>query len=97
MRKIIAIGESVLDTLLVNDQPKKTFVGGRIANAAASMGYAGIPTAMVSECCSDHVGDIVVKFLAEHSVDVKSIDRFTDGSTEISMIFENDSITKQVN
>lgn len=43
MRKIIAIGESVLDTLYRNGQPIKAMVGGRIANATASLGMTGAP------------------------------------------------------
>ena len=38
MRKIIAIGESVLDTVYSGNQPTRSFVGGRIANAAAILG-----------------------------------------------------------
>lgn len=97
MRKIITIGESVLDTLFLDDTPQNTFVGGRIANAAASIGITGIPVSMVSECCADHVGDMVVNFLSEHKVDTNSVDRFTDGATEVSLIFKNDGQISQVN
>lgn len=96
MRKLIAIGESVLDTLLVDDKPVKTFVGGRIANAAASAAMAGIPTTMVGECSTDHVGDIIVGFLQSHGVNVGSIDRYTDGTTECSLFFKNGDTATQV-
>ena len=66
MRKIIAIGESVLDTLFVDGQPVKSFVGGRIACAAASLGSLGLPCVMLSECTTDSVGDIVVNYLSGH-------------------------------
>ncbi len=90
MRKIIAIGESVLDTVFCGSQPSRTFVGGRIANAVASLGAIGLPAFMVSECGMDNVGNIVVDFFEKHNVDVKSIDRFTEGTTAFSAIFEND-------
>ena len=64
MRKIIAIGESVLDTVYSGDQPTRSFVGGRIANAAAILGTMGLPVAMVSECCADRVGDIIIDYYA---------------------------------
>jgi fructokinase len=89
MRKIIAIGESVLDTLFSDGQPVKSFVGGRIANAAASLGSLNFPVTMVSECCTDTVGDIIVDFFKNHNVDVNSVDRFTDGSTAFSAIFND--------
>lgn len=97
MRKIIAIGESVLDTLFVNAAPTKAFVGGRIANAAASLGELGLPVSMVSECCTDAVGDIVMQFYEKHHVDVKSVDRFTDGATPFSAILTGDQPTRIVN
>ena len=49
MRKIIAIGESVLDTIFKDSQPVRSFVGGRIANAAAILGSMGLPVAMVRD------------------------------------------------
>lgn len=88
MRKIIAIGESVLDILFdENDRPEKSFVGGRIANAAAILGKGGYPVSMVSECCNDHTGDVVFKFLSENGIDTTSIDRYVDGATAVSLIY----------
>ena len=91
MRKIIAIGESVLDTIYSGNQPVRAFMGGRIANAAAILGSMGIPVAMVSECCNDRVGDIIIDYLRSHHVDINSIDRYTDGSTAMSAIFTDGS------
>ena len=97
MRKVIAIGESVLDTLYKNCQPVKSFVGGRISNAAASLGNLGVQTTMVSECCTDVVGDIIVKFLEDNNVVTTSIDRYTDGATAISLLFECEAEVKRIN
>ena len=90
MRKIIAIGESILDTVYRDHKPVRSFVGGRVSNAAAALGDVGLPVSMVSECCADMVGDWVVDFFKSHNVDTKSIDRYTDGSTPMAAIFEND-------
>lgn len=89
MRKTIAIGESILDTVFLDDRPIDSFVGGRIANAAASVGEVGIPVEMVSECCNDHIGDIITGFLRQHHVGTGSVDRFTEGGTAASMIFNS--------
>ncbi|MDO4512373.1 MAG: carbohydrate kinase family protein [Bacteroidales bacterium] len=99
MRKIIVIGESVLDTLYgVDGQPVKTMVGGRIANATASLGLTGLPVCFCSECCTDVVGDLIVDFFSRHQVSTKSIDRYTDGSTRLSAIFQQpDGSLKVVN
>lgn len=90
MRKIIAIGESILDTIYENHQPVSAFVGGRVSNAAAALGDLELPVSMVSECCTDKVGDWVVDFFEKHHVDTKSIDRYTDGSTPLAAIFKED-------
>ncbi len=93
MRKIIAIGESVVDIVFKHSKAEKTMVGGRIACSAASLGAIRLPVAMTSECATDSVGDIVIDFLTKHHVDVRSIDRFTDGTTALSAIFLQDDGT----
>lgn len=90
MRKIITIGESILDTIYQNQQPVCSFIGGRVSNAAAALGDLGLPVSMVSECCTDKVGDCVVDFFEKHHVDTKSIDRYTDGSTPLAAIFKEE-------
>lgn len=97
MRKIIAIGESVLDTLFVDGRPVKSFVGGRIACAAASLGGMGLPCQILSECTTDAVGDIVMDYLSRHQVDIRSVDRYPDGATPFSAIFPNGSGKQIVN
>lgn len=97
MRKIIAIGESVLDTIFKDDQPVRSFMGGRIANTAAILGTMHLPVAMVSECCADSVGDIIINYLTRHNVNVTSIDRYTEGSTSLSAIFNEGGKDKLVN
>lgn len=91
MRKIIAIGESILDTVYSNHCAERTFVGGRVSNAAASLGELGLQVSMVSECCTDKVGDWVVDFFESHHVDTRSIDRYTDGSTPLAAIFKDEA------
>ena len=91
MRKIIAIGESVLDTIFANNVPVKSFVGGRVANAASSLALSGLEVLMVSECGNDHVGDIIIDFLKRNRVDVTSVDRYVNGTTAFSAIFESDN------
>ena len=90
MRKIIAIGESILDTLFDQQgKPLRAFVGGRIACAAATLGQLQLPVSMVSECATDRVGDTVVSFLERHHVDTRSIDRYTEGTTPLAAIFRD--------
>ena len=90
MRKIITIGESILDTIYQDYKPVRSFIGGRISNSAAALGDLGLPVSMVSECCTDKVGDWVVDFFEKHNVNTKSIDRYTDGSTPFAAIFKEE-------
>lgn len=96
MRKIITIAESVLDTEYTHGQPQRTFVGGRIPCAAASLAQAGAATFMVSECTADCVGDIIIDYLSKHNVDTTSIDRYPDGATAFSAIFRQDDGTSRI-
>ncbi len=96
MRKIITIAESVLDTEYQGGQPVRSFVGGRIPCAAASLALSGTPTFMVSECTNDAVGDIIVDYLEKHQVNTKSIDRYPDGTTAFSAIFRNEDGTSSI-
>lgn len=96
MRKIITIAQSVLDTEYRHGQPVRSFVGGRIPCAAASLAQCGIATYMVSECTQDAVGDIIVDYLNSHQVDTTSIDRYPDGATPFSAIFKDESGTQSI-
>jgi len=86
MKKIICIGESSLNVVLSHDgSPQGTMPGGRIANAAAILARDKFNVIMASEASADPVGDIVVNHLSSAGVDVKSVDRFTEGRTAMNV------------
>lgn len=87
----------MLDTLFEGAQPVKSFVGGRIACAAASLGSLGLTCQMLSECTTDSVGDIIMDYLASHGVDITLVDRYPDGATPFSAIFPTGSGKQIVN
>ncbi len=92
MRKVIAIGESSYNIIFGNNTPQTSFPGGKIINAAASLGATGIPTTVVSECGNDFIGNKIIDYLISNKVETKSIDRFTDGSTALSAIHGDDCV-----
>ena len=94
MRKIIAIGKCGLDITMDGSTPVASFPGGRILNAAASLGRLGYDVSMAGECARDAVGDIVVTFLEECNVNTRSIDRYTEGVTPATLRFlsSNDAV-----
>ena len=89
MRKVIAVGQSCIDIVHVDYKPVMSYVGGRIANMAASLSRAGVPVEYVSECGQDSVGDMIIDFLQSNGVGTKSVDRFTEGLSPISLIFRD--------
>lgn len=90
MKKIICIGECVLDIVFNGAQPAGSMPGGRIVNASAILAREGLPVRLVSELAADPVGDIIARFLDEAGVDCSSVDRFTEGLTPVN-IFTSDS------
>lgn len=70
------------------DIPSRTMPGGVVLNAAAALGRM-YPDAVsfVSEAASDHPGDMVVRYLDESGVNTRAVDRFTDGSTQLRLVF----------
>ncbi|MDD2960685.1 MAG: carbohydrate kinase family protein [Muribaculaceae bacterium] len=88
MRKIIAIGESSYDIIFENNAPLMGFPGSRILNATASVANVGVNTTFISECAADYLGDRIVDFLESNGVNTRSVDRFTEGTTANSIIYE---------
>lgn len=60
MKRVVGIGETVLDILFKNDQPQKAVPGGSTFNSIVSLGRAGVSCAMVTETGGDHIGDILL-------------------------------------
>ncbi len=87
MRKIIAIGECILDILFHDNTPVKAYPGGKLLNAAALLGETDKEVYYVAEAANDHVGNMVIDFLNKHKVNTRSIDRYTEGSTPSTLIF----------
>ena len=56
MRKVIGIGETVLDIIFKNDQPIGAVPGGSVFNGIISLGRSGVHTSIISETGNDRVG-----------------------------------------
>ncbi|MGN0218850.1 MAG: PfkB family carbohydrate kinase [Muribaculaceae bacterium] len=90
MKKIICIGECGLDIIFKDREPIGSVPGGRIVNAAAMLArYGGMPVIMASEIAADPVGDIVADYLASAGVDMKSVDRYTEGNTPVQVYIQH--------
>ena len=87
MRKVIGIGETVLDIIFKNGQPIGAVPGGSVFNGVISLGRAGIPAAFISEAGNDRVGDHIISFMRENGVNADNVGKFPDSKSPISLAF----------
>ena len=90
MRKVIGIGETVLDIIFKNDQPIGAVPGGSVFNALISLGRSGIPAAFISETGNDRVGRSIIDFLRKNGVDGSCVYVYPDSKSPISLAFLNE-------
>lgn len=87
MRKVIGIGETILDILFKNSQPHKAVPGGSVFNALVSLGKMHTPTAFISEVGNDTVGTIIKSFMYENNIPSDFVNFYPDGKSPISLAF----------
>ena len=91
MRKVIGIGETVLDIIFTDGRPVSAVPGGSVYTGIISLGRAGVPAAFVSEVGNDRIGERTVSFLRENGVDASLVSTNKDSKSPISLAFLNDS------
>lgn len=87
MRKVIGIGETILDIIFKGSQPHTAVPGGSVFNGLISLGRLGIPVSFISEVGNDRVGDIIRQFMKENNLSTEYVDKFPDGKSPISLAF----------
>lgn len=90
MRKIIGIGETILDIIFKNEQPTAAVPGGSVFNGMISLGRLGMPVTMITETGNDKVGGIIKQFMLDNGVDDTLVCMYEDGRTAISLAYLND-------
>jgi fructokinase len=90
MRKVVAIGETVLDIVFRDSQPIVAKAGGSMLNTAVSLGRLKLPVHFISEYGADTVGTIIDKFLAGNGVDTSFIYHYTEGKSALALAFLDD-------
>lgn len=89
MRKVIGIGETILDIIFRGEEPTVAVPGGSVFNGIVSLGRTGIPVSFISETGNDHVGNIILKFMRDNNIPTDHINVFPDGKSPISLAFLN--------
>ena len=90
MRKIIGIGETILDILFKKNQATTSVPGGSTFNSMISLGRVGIPSCFLSEIGGDKVGKIVRNFLSDNGVDDRYLTEYPECKSPISLAFLDD-------
>ena len=86
-KRVIGIGETVLDILFKNDQPQKAVPGGSTFNSMVSLGRAGVPCVMVTEVGGDHIGDMICSYLVENGVSSEFVCRQEGVKSHVTLAF----------
>ena len=87
MRKVIGIGETILDIIFRGNQPYVAVPGGSVFNGLVSLGRLGVDVLFISEIGNDKVGDIIQQFMQENHISTQYVDRFPDGKSPLSLAF----------
>lgn len=89
MKRVIGIGETILDVLFKDDVPVKAVPGGSTFNSMISLGRMGLNAAFISEVGNDRVGRMILDALRDSGVDASSVCSFADGKSPLSLAFLN--------
>lgn len=87
MRKVIGIGETVLDIIFKNDNPIGAVPGGSVFNGIISLGRAGVNSTFISEAGNDRVGRNIINFLKDNGVNADNINVYPESKSPISLAF----------
>lgn len=90
MRKVIGIGETVLDIIFKDEQPIGAVPGGSVFNGIISLGRAGVDTTFISEAGNDRVGRKVIDFLKQNGVNADCVCVYPNSKSPISLAFLDD-------
>ena len=90
MRKVIGIGETILDIIFRGDQPSAAVPGGSVFNGIVSLGRMGINVGFISETGNDRVGNIILQFMRENHIPTDHVNVFPDGKSPVSLAFLNE-------
>ncbi len=91
MRKVIGVGETVLDIIFKNDKPMNAVPGGSVYNGIISLGRSGVPAMFISEVGNDRIGRKTIDFLNLNGVDASAVNMYQDSKSPISLAFLNES------
>lgn len=91
MRKVIGLGETIMDIIFKGQQPSAAVPGGSSFNSIISIGRCGIPAVFVGETGKDEVGQRIADFLKANHVQDDYLNMREDIKSALSLAFLNEN------
>lgn len=85
-RKVIFVGECILDIVFEGMQPISAEASGLMLDTARQLASEGIEVAFAGEASADASGDFILAKLTEAGVDTAMVDRPVDSSTPMRLV-----------
>ncbi|MCR4765741.1 MAG: carbohydrate kinase [Bacteroidaceae bacterium] len=89
MRKVIGIGETILDIIFKNNQPWNAVPGGSVFNSIISLARMGVKVDFISEVGCDHVGELIQQYMLDNGIQTNYLDVYKENKSPISLAFLN--------
>ena len=86
-RKVVGVGEAILDILFRDGQPVAAVPGGSTFNSLISVGRAGVPCTFVGYTGADRVGEQTADFLRSNGVGTEHFQTRDGEKSAISLAF----------
>lgn len=90
MRKVVGIGETILDIVFRGGQPSVAVPRGSVFNGIVSLGRMGVNVNFISETGNDRVGNTILQFMRENHVPIEHVNVVLDGKSPVSLAFLNE-------
>ncbi len=90
MRRVIGIGETIMDIIFKDGQPTAAVPGGSVFNGIISLGRLGVDVSIISETGNDRVGDMIIDFMRQNGVDSSGVVQYHNGVSAISLAWLNE-------
>lgn len=87
MRKVIGIGETILDIIFRDGQPSAAVPGGSVFNGIISLARAGVNALFISETGNDRVGNTILSYMKENGLTTEYVSVFPDGKSPVSLAY----------
>lgn len=86
-RKVIGMGETIMDIIFRNGQPKAAVHGGSSFNSIVSVGRAGVPCTFVGDTGADMVGRQTLDFMHANHVDTTYCPMRSEVKSAVSLAY----------